>query len=40
MTEPLPSIVRNLEKTLDEMLEVSDVLRQDIENLVAAYRND
>jgi hypothetical protein len=40
MTEPLPSFVRNLGKTLDEMLEVSGVLRQDIENLVAAYRND
>ncbi|HWI70023.1 MAG TPA: hypothetical protein VNS88_16905, partial [Nitrospiraceae bacterium] len=36
----LPSFVRNLEKTLDEMQEVSGVLRQDIENLVAAYRND
>jgi hypothetical protein len=40
MTEPLPSFVRNLGKTLDEMLEVSGVLRQNIENLVAAYRND
>jgi hypothetical protein len=40
MTEPLPSFVRNLGKTLDEMLEVSGVLRQDIESLVAAYRHD
>ena len=40
MTEPLPSFVRTLGKTFDEMLEVSGVLRQDIENLVAAYRND
>ncbi|MEO5630627.1 MAG: hypothetical protein ABIO96_06320 [Nitrospiraceae bacterium] len=40
MTEPLPSFVRNLGKTLDELLEVSGVLRQDIESLVAAYRHD
>lgn len=40
MTEPLPSFVRNLGKTLDEMLEVSGILRQDIESLVAAYRHD
>jgi len=40
MTEPLPSFVHNLGKTLDEMLEVSGVLRQDIESLVAAYRHD
>lgn len=40
MTEPLPSFVRNLGKTLDEMLEVSGVLRQDIESLVAAYRHE
>jgi hypothetical protein len=32
--------VHNLGKTLDEMLEVSRVLRQDIESLVAAYRHD
>lgn len=40
MTEPLPSFVRNLGETLDEMLEVSGVLRQDIESLMAAYRHD
>jgi len=40
MTEPLPSFVHNLGKTLEELLEVSGVLLQDIENLVAAYRND
>ena len=40
MTEPLPSFVHNLGKTLDEMLAVSGVLRQDIESLVAAYRHD
>lgn len=40
MTEPLPSSVHNLGKTLDEMLAVSSVLRQDIESLVAAYRHD
>jgi len=40
MTEPLPSFVHNLGKTLNEMLEVSGVLRQDIESLVAAYGHD
>ena len=40
MTEPLPSFVRNLGETLDEMLEVSGVFRQDIESLMAAYRHD
>lgn len=40
MTEPLPSFVHNLGKTLNEMLAVSGVLRQDIESLVAAYRHD
>ena len=40
MTEPLPSFVHNLGKTLDELLEVSGVLLQDIESLVAAYRHD
>ena len=40
MTEPLPSFVHNLGKTLDEMLEVSGVLRQDIESLVAACQHD
>ena len=40
MTEPLPSFVHNLGKTLDELLEVSGVLRQDIESLVDACRHD
>ena len=40
MTESLPSFVHNLGKTLDELLEVSGVLLQDIESLVAAYRHD
>ena len=40
MTEQLPSLVHNLGKTLDELLEVSGVLLQDIESLVAAYRHD
>ena len=40
MTEPLPSSVHNVGTTLDEMLAVSGVLRQDIESLVAAYRHD
>ncbi len=40
MTEPLPSFVKNLGKTLKELLDVSEVLRQDIESLFAAYRDD
>jgi hypothetical protein len=40
MTEPLPSFVHNLGKTLDGLLAVSGVLRQDIESLVAAYGDD
>ena len=40
MTEPLPSFAHNLGKTLDELLEVSGFLLQDIESLVAAYQHD
>jgi hypothetical protein len=40
MTEPLPSSVHNLGKTLNEMLAVSGVLRQDIESLGVVYRHD
>jgi hypothetical protein len=40
MTEPLPSFVHELGKTLDERFRVFDVLHQDIESLLIAYRND
>lgn len=40
MTEQLPSFAHNLGETLDELLQVSGVLRRDIESLSAAYRDD
>lgn len=40
MTERLRSFAHNLGETLEELLQVSDTLRRDIESLVAAYRDD
>ncbi len=40
MTEDFPAFAHNLGKPLNEWLDVSNVLRQDIENLEAAYRDD
>ena len=40
MTEPLPSFVHTLGKTLDERFKVFDVLHRNIESLLAAYQHD
>jgi hypothetical protein len=40
VTEQLPSFSHNLGETLGELLQVSAVLRQDIESLSAAYQDD
>ena len=40
MTESLPSFAHNLGKTLDEQIRVFEVLREDIESLLSAYRHD
>ena len=40
MTDALPAFAHNLGKTLEELLRVSDVLTQDIENLALVYKDD
>jgi len=40
MKEASPAFVHNLGKTLKELLRVSDVLHQDIENLASVYKDD